>query len=122
MRMVSALSQNESFSGTGPRSSPARRQWRKVGGIATLILVSVLPATGQQQQPFTLRVDTQLVVEAVTVKDKDGRPIEGLTERDFTITEDGVRQTISVFDFQRLDNTPLPPLQPQSILQLDKAS
>src|SRR6185436_20785122 len=58
----------------------------------------------------------------VTVKDKDGNIIEGLTDKDFTITEDGVRQTISVFDFQRLNNTPLAPLQPQSILQMDKDS
>ena len=69
-----------------------------------------------------MKVDAQLVIETVTVKDKDGKPIEGLTDRDFNVTEDGIRQTISVFDFQRLSNTPLPPLQPQSILQMDKAS
>src|SRR5439155_17220049 len=67
----------------------------------------VIPAAHtQQQQPFTIRVDTQLVVETVIVKDKDGKTIEGLTERDFTITEDNVPQTISVFQFQRLDDTP----------------
>jgi len=40
------------------------------------------------------------------VKDKDGKTIEGLTEKDFVITEDNVPQTISVFQFQRLDDTP----------------
>jgi len=62
----------------------------------------------QPQQPFTLQVNTQLVVETVIVKDKDGKTIEGLTEKDFVVTEDNVPQTISVFQFQRLDDTPAP--------------
>src|SRR5437016_963063 len=57
-----------------------------------------------QQQPFTIKVDTQLVVQTVVVKDKDGRTIEGLTEKDFTVSEDNVPQTITVFEFQKLDN------------------
>jgi VWFA-related protein len=75
---------------------------------ALLSLVAlVLPAAqAQQQQPFTIRVETQLVVETVLVKDKDGKTIEGLTKEDFVVTEDNVPQTISVFQFQRLDDTP----------------
>jgi len=65
-------------------------------------------ATAQQQQPFTIRVDTQLVVETVVVKDKDGKNLEGLIDKDFTVTEDGVPQTISVFQFERLEDTPAP--------------
>ena len=67
----------------------------------------VLPA---QQQPapappatmpkFTS--STQLVVETVSVKDKNGNPIEGLTAKDFTVTENGVPQTISFCEFQKL--------------------
>src|SRR3989449_320330 len=74
-----------------------------------LALMFFLPsATAQQQQPFTIRVDTQLVVETVVVKDKDGKNLEGLTDKDFTVTEDGVPQTISVFQFERLEDTPAP--------------
>ncbi len=74
-----------------------------------LALMFFLPsATAQQQPPFTIRVDTQLVVETVVVKDKDGKNLEGLTDKDFTVTEDGVPQTISVFQFERLEDTPAP--------------
>ncbi len=70
----------------------------------------VQPAQQQNQEPFTLRVDTQLVVETVAVQDKDGKNIEGLTDKDFVVTEDGTPQTISVFEFQKLENAPLPPI------------
>jgi VWFA-related protein len=43
-----------------------------------------------------------LIVQTVSVKDKDGKPIEGLTAKDFTVTEDGEPQTISFVEFQRL--------------------
>jgi VWFA-related protein len=65
-------------------------------------------ARAQQQPPFSIQVNTQLVVETVVAKDKDGKNIEGLTDKDFTVTEDGVPQTISVFQFQKLEETPAP--------------
>src|SRR5947199_453628 len=78
-----------------------------------LALMFFLPsATAQQQQAFTIRVDTQLVVETVVVKDKDGKNLEGLIDKDFTVTEDGVPQTISVFQFERLEDTPAPAPSP----------
>jgi hypothetical protein len=50
------------------------------------------------------------VIVNLSAKDKDGKPIEGLTKDDFTLTEDGVLQTISVFEFQKLAGEPLAPL------------
>jgi len=54
------------------------------------------------QQSFTLSVKVQLVVEAVVVKDKEGKPIEGLTAKDFAVTEDGVAQTVRICEHQDL--------------------
>ena len=50
--------------------------------------------------------DANLVIEDVTVSDRSGKRIEGLTANDFVLTEDGVTQTVSVFEFQKLDETP----------------
>jgi VWFA-related protein len=70
-------------------------------------------AQDQPQQPnFTINISTQLVVQTVSVTDKDGKPIEGLTAEDFLLTEDNVSQTISVFEFEKLDGTALPQQSP----------
>lgn len=45
---------------------------------------------------------SQLVTETVAVTDKNGHPVEGLTAKDFIITEDGVAQSISLFEEQHL--------------------
>jgi VWFA-related protein len=76
----------------------------RYGFVALLI---ALPLFGQDQS-FTLKVNTRLVVQAVTVTDKDGKPIDGLGKDDFILTEDNVPQVISVFDFEKLDDTTLP--------------
>jgi VWFA-related protein len=78
-----------------------------------LTLALVAPLTAQQpppQAPPVFRSGAQLTVETVTVKDKSGKPIEGLTAKDFSITEDGVPQTISFVEFQRVPN-PSDPLR-----------
>jgi VWFA-related protein len=53
----------------------------------------------------TFTTGTQLVVEAIVVTDKKGSPVEGLTAKDFTVTEDGVPQVIRFFDHQNLPQT-----------------
>jgi Ca-activated chloride channel family protein len=46
---------------------------------------------------FTLSVDVDLVVFNVTVLDKDGQRITGLTEKDFRVYEDGREEKIKIF-------------------------
>jgi VWFA-related protein len=69
--------------------------------------VAVLAAAQQPQAPAApaFRSGTKLVVEAVTVKDKNGQVIEGLTAKDFTLTEDNEPQVISFVEFQRVDDS-----------------
>ncbi len=63
----------------------------------------------------TFSVTRQLKIETVLVKDKNGNPVENLTLKDFSVTEDGVAQEIKFFEYQRLeeiakDAEPLPPI------------
>src|SRR5688572_19665989 len=69
------------------------------------------PRTRLAQQPV-FRTETRLIVETVTVKDKEGRAIEGLTAKDFAITEDGEPQQIAFVEFQRL--APIAPSAPNA--------
>ena len=68
------------------------------------------PSDNQAQPPpntgstFTLKVDSDLVLTNVVVIDKKtGAPVKGLTEKDFTITENGKPQHIASFDFENVD-------------------
>jgi VWFA-related protein len=63
---------------------------------------SASSSSTQPQQP-TFRSGTRLIVQTVTVKDREGRPIEGLTAKDFVVTEEGVPQTIAFVEYQRLE-------------------
>ncbi len=57
---------------------------------------------------YTLTAKSQLVVETVVVKDKEGKFIPGLSVKDFTVTEDGTPQTIKFCEHQNLaPNRPL---------------
>jgi VWFA-related protein len=81
--------------------------------IATILLcvLGTMPQQVGQNAPITakpqltVKSTTQLVVETVVVKDKDGNSVEGLTARDFVVTEDGAPQEISFFEFQKLPET-----------------
>ncbi len=66
--------------------------------------------TTGEAQGFTIKVQSNLVVEAVEVKDKQGHFIQGLTAKDFVLTEDGAPQTIKFCEHQNLSETakPLP--------------
>jgi len=67
---------------------------------AAAIWALVLAAQEPGVVKFT--ATTRLVVLDVTVKDRSGKPVEGLRREDFLVLEDGKPQSIAVFEFQRL--------------------
>jgi hypothetical protein len=60
-------------------------------GLAVLTLGGHARAQGFKSRVDIVRTDVSVI------DNKTGKPVAGLTEQDFTITEDGVRQTISTF-------------------------
>ncbi len=66
------------------------------------LLCSSLPA---QQQPtdYTFRVQSDLVLVNVTVRDKNGNFVRGLKPEDFTILEDNKPQKVVSFDVEDID-------------------
>lgn len=80
--------------------------------ITAILLLALLPLGAQQAPPpapaqapsgaFKFSATSQLVVEIVTAKDKNGNAIEGLTAKDFLITENGKPQTVSFCEFQKV--------------------
>ncbi|HET9399569.1 MAG TPA: VWA domain-containing protein [Candidatus Acidoferrales bacterium] len=60
-----------------------------------------------------ISVNTQLVVEQVTVTDKKGNAIKGLTAKDFTLTENGQTQELKFCEPIQLTEVPAGELAPQ---------
>jgi VWFA-related protein len=71
----------------------------------SLLLVSVVTAAAGQPpadvsaQAPVFRVGTELVQLVVRASDRNGRPVEGLVEADFTVLQDGKPQAIRLFRF-----------------------
>jgi len=88
--------------------------------LLTTYFLIVLMANAQKAPPpqnapaaadtVTFKTSTQLVVETVGVKDKSGKPIEGLKKEDFIVTEDGAPQSIAFFEYQKLPDAPSAPI------------
>jgi VWFA-related protein len=92
------------------------RRW-VVGGIFMLALPGVTGTAallaGQRPQQPTFRSRITLVPVDLRVVDAAGKPIVGLKAGDFTVLEDGVRQTIGHFTEQTLiPETPEPGAKP----------
>lgn len=71
---------------------------------ADLGLAQQAPATAKPfQEGYALRATTELVLVNVVARDKKGNLIRDLKRDDFTVLEDGQKQSISSFDFENVD-------------------
>jgi Ca-activated chloride channel family protein len=63
---------------------------------AVWLAAGLAAASGASQPVAVFSTETALVNVAVTVEDARGRPIDGLTARDFVLSEDGRKQKIDM--------------------------
>ena len=83
--------------GFGRRVSGALLAWV----LAWSLVAQEKSALGQQ--PPRVRVTTEIVLVNVVVRDKKGNPIANLKQEDFTVFEDGQKQQVSSFDFEKVN-------------------
>jgi VWFA-related protein len=74
---------------------------KALAALLACALCSPLPA--QQQSEFTLRVESELVLVNVTVRDKNGNLVVGLKPENFAILEDNKPQKVVSFDLENVD-------------------
>jgi VWFA-related protein len=80
-----------------------------MAAVLTLVEMTGISAAAQgtgapnspSQAPYTLQVQTPVVLTDVTVTDKHGNPVTGLTEGDFRILDNGKPQKLGSFEEHR---------------------
>src|SRR5579872_6468063 len=73
--------------------------------LAVILELCLLTSTllSQQESDYTFKVQTELVLVNVTVRDKNGNFVRDLKPQDFTILEDNKPQKVSSFDIEDVD-------------------
>ena len=88
--------------------------------VALLAMASLLsPATlpGQQNSAgFTFKAQAELVLVNVSVRDKNGNPVQDLRPEDFTVLEDNKPQKVATFDIENAQNAPRLPMDQVNLL------
>lgn len=83
--------------------------------LSALALSLAAPQRAQPQKDddmVTFKSSSSLVIVNCFVRDRNGNPVEGLKKEDFKLLEDGKPQPISVFEYQKLDDTAPAPERP----------
>ncbi len=73
-----------------------------VAVCALVVFVLPVPAVAAQessQQPFSVRVETQLVQVRVRVLGRDGKPVTNLQKSDFVVRENGRQRQVETLDY-----------------------
>jgi VWFA-related protein len=83
-----------------------RAKWSFARQALTMLLMVALVSSslfGQQEQDYVFRVQSELILVNVTVRDKNGNFVTGLKQQDFTILEDNKPQKVESFDLENVD-------------------
>jgi VWFA-related protein len=78
-------------------------------------LVAQQPTAPAEESGLVVRVTTRMVLVDAVVLDKEGHPVKGLKSGDFTVVEDGIRQSVASFsehNSERANAAPPPALPP----------
>lgn len=82
----------------GQSQAPEKQQRpRRVGDSENKPTIDQKPATDEVGEDDVVRVDTQLVSVPAIVTNNLGRPLSGLNRQNFSVFEDGQKQTIANF-------------------------
>ncbi|MGB9103777.1 MAG: VWA domain-containing protein [Terriglobales bacterium] len=76
--------------------------------VIAAMLAPLLPAQQQGGSLYRFRVETDVVLVNVVVRDKSGAIVGGLKKEDFTLFEDGKQQRVASFDFEQTDTQAVP--------------
>ncbi len=72
--------------------------------VVALLMPAAWPQQPQSNSTITFKVNSEIVLTNVVVRDKrTGQLVQGLTAKDFSISEDGKPQRISSFDYENVD-------------------
>jgi VWFA-related protein len=86
-------------------STPNRFSEKTIAVLVAIVLLrGVLPS--QEQSEYVFRVQSDLVLVNVTVRDKNGKFVQGLKPENFTILEDNKPQKVISFDVENVDAGP----------------
>src|SRR5437899_4073681 len=78
--------------------------------LAAMLLAPPVPVLAQKASTdeFRIKVNAEVVLVNVVVRDKDGKPVSGLKQSDFVLLEDTKPQSIASFDFENIESAALP--------------
>jgi VWFA-related protein len=76
--------------------------------LIAAMLVPPLPGQQQSGSLYRFRVETDVVLVNVVVRDKNGAIVGGLKKEDFTLFEDGKQQRVASFDFEQTETQAVP--------------
>ncbi len=99
-------------------SPSVRHKWLAALQVMLLATSSGLPA---QDTNYVFKVQTEIVLVNVTVRDKSGNLVRNLKQEDFTVLEDGKAQHVVSFDQENTDVIPAPDVAQVPVLSGGRA-